>query len=130
MIPITTACQINQHNVLFFTNFIIKITGLFYTTITEDHNCELRLKTANFDHEKKSEYQLQIKLDTLSGLVSPSKSVATVSLHVMHQNSKITEPRKDDCVCRITADLVYTHTPTSERPRVKLFLHIICSLLL
>lgn len=34
---------------------------------------------ANLDHEKNSEYQLQMKLDTLSGLVNPSRSIATVS---------------------------------------------------
>lgn len=61
-------------------NFVTKIAGLFYTNVTEDRNCELRLKTANLDHEKKSEYQLQIKLDTLSGLVNPSKSTAAVSV--------------------------------------------------
>lgn len=65
---------------MFNANFIIKIAGLFYTSVTEDRNCELRLKTANLDHEKKSEYQLKIKLDTLSGLVSPSKSIAMVSV--------------------------------------------------
>jgi len=65
---------------MFYDNFIIKIAGLFYTSVTEDHNCELRLKTANLDHEKKSEYQLKIKLDTLSGLVNPSKSIAMVSV--------------------------------------------------
>lgn len=60
--------------------------GLFYTSITEDRNCELRLKTANLDHEKKSEYQLQMKLDTLSGLVNPSKSTATVKVNVVDVN--------------------------------------------
>jgi hypothetical protein len=62
-----------------FANSAVKISGLFYTSITEDRNCDVRLKEANLDHEKKSEYQLQMKLDTLSGLVNPSKSTATVS---------------------------------------------------
>ncbi|PNF18966.1 hypothetical protein B7P43_G12884 [Cryptotermes secundus] len=60
--------------------------GLFYTSITEDRNCDLRLKVANLDHEKKSEYQLQMKLDTLSGLVNPSRSIATVKVNVVDVN--------------------------------------------
>jgi hypothetical protein len=66
----------------FFINFLINITGLFYTSITEDRNCDLTLKSAKLDHEKKSEYQLQVKLDTLSGLVNPSKNIATVSMNI------------------------------------------------
>ncbi|KDR15408.1 Protocadherin-15, partial [Zootermopsis nevadensis] len=60
--------------------------GLFYTSITEDRNCDLWLKSADLDHEKKSEYQLQVKLDTLSGLVNPSKSISTVKVNVVDVN--------------------------------------------
>lgn len=69
----------NVYNSCSFTNSAINISDLFYTSVTEDRNCDLRLKVAKLDHEKKSEYQLQLKLDTLSGLVNPSKSTATVS---------------------------------------------------
>ncbi|XP_069688978.1 cadherin-99C isoform X2 [Periplaneta americana] len=60
--------------------------GLFYTNITEDRNCELRLKSGSLDHEKKSEYQIEIKLDTLSSLVNPTRSTATVKINVVDLN--------------------------------------------
>jgi hypothetical protein len=96
---------------MFHANVIIKIAGLFYTSVTEHRNCELRLKTANLDHEKKSEYQLQIKLDTLSGLVSPSRSIAMVSMPCYWSvNSEVMEPNENYCVLCV----LYTNTLTTS----------------
>lgn len=38
------------------------------------------------DHESKEEYELNVKLDTLSGLVNPQKSLTTVKIHVTDMN--------------------------------------------
>ncbi|PSN56931.1 Cadherin-99C [Blattella germanica] len=60
--------------------------GLFFANTTDDRNCELRLNSANLDHERTSGYKLTLKLDTLSGLVNPSKSMATVKVNVVDVN--------------------------------------------
>lgn len=60
--------------------------GLFYVNVTEDKNCEVRLAKGNLDHEKKHEYQIRLKLETLSGLINPVKSTALVKIQVVDVN--------------------------------------------
>ncbi|XP_047001442.1 cadherin-99C [Schistocerca americana] len=62
------------------------IQGLFYTNVTKDRNCELRLRTAGLDHEKVQQYQVAIKLDTLSGLVNQMRNSTTVKIQVVDVN--------------------------------------------
>lgn len=69
-----------------FFFFYFGFPGLFYTNITSERNCEVRLKLAKLDHETTEEYQLNIKLDTLSGLVNPQKSLTTLKIHVTDVN--------------------------------------------
>lgn len=56
------------------------ITDIFYTNITAEKNCELRILDAKLDHEHEDEFKLKIRLDTLQGLVNPNKNIANVSL--------------------------------------------------
>lgn len=49
--------------------------------ITEERNCELRLKTGKLDHEVRDKYSIKIKLKTLTGLLNPSKSATVVSIY-------------------------------------------------
>ncbi|KAK6629534.1 hypothetical protein RUM43_003351 [Polyplax serrata] len=65
--------------------------GLFYTNITAERNCEVRLKLSKLDHEVTDQYQLNIKLDTLSGLVNPEKSLTTLKIHVTDINDNAPE---------------------------------------
>lgn len=71
--------------------YIFFFLGLFYTNITTDRNCEVRLKLGRLDHETKEEYQLNVKLDTLSGLVNPQKSLTTVKIHIIDVNDNSPE---------------------------------------
>ncbi|KAK6626827.1 hypothetical protein RUM44_009304 [Polyplax serrata] len=64
---------------------------LFYTNITAERNCEVRLKLSKLDHEVTDQYQLNIKLDTLSGLVNPEKSLTTLKIHVTDINDNAPE---------------------------------------
>lgn len=52
---------------------------IFYTNVTAEKNCELRVKDAKLDHEHEREFVLKIRLDTFAGLVNPEKSESTVS---------------------------------------------------
>jgi hypothetical protein len=50
-------------------------------------------------------------LDTLSGLVSPSKSIAMVSVPCYwSKNSEVIEPKENYCVLCVKADVLYTNT--------------------
>lgn len=60
-----------------FFNVVIFV-DIFYSNVTVDKNCELRIKEAKLDHEHEPEFKLKIRLDTLTGLVNPDKSVTNV----------------------------------------------------
>ncbi|KAJ8894246.1 hypothetical protein PR048_006858 [Dryococelus australis] len=68
--------------------FIIKGNeeGLFYANLTVEKNCELRLKSAGLDHEKREKYIVQLGLRALSGLVSPDRNTTVVKIHVSDVN--------------------------------------------
>lgn len=67
------------------------LPGLFYTNMTAERNCEVRLKLAQLDYEKTEEYVLNVRLDTLSGLVNPSKALTTLRVHVSDVNDNSPE---------------------------------------
>lgn len=52
---------------------------VFTVNVTTEKNCEVRLKESKLDHEHADSYQLKIRLDTLAGVVNPTKSSTTVS---------------------------------------------------
>ncbi|XP_065211081.1 cadherin-99C isoform X2 [Planococcus citri] len=60
--------------------------NIFYSNVTADKNCELRIKEAKLDHEHEPEFKLKIRLDTLTGLVNPDKSVTNVNVQVTDVN--------------------------------------------
>ncbi|XKL62751.1 hypothetical protein PGB90_002584 [Kerria lacca] len=60
--------------------------NIFYTDVTADKKCELRIKNAKLDHEHEDEFKLKIRLDTLAGLVNPAKSIANVNIQVTDVN--------------------------------------------
>ncbi|XP_068081396.1 cadherin-99C isoform X2 [Anabrus simplex] len=60
--------------------------GLFYVNITEDKNCDVKLAKGDLDHEKKHEYQLKLKLETLSGLINQAKTTALVKIQIVDVN--------------------------------------------
>nr|CAD7198411.1 unnamed protein product [Timema douglasi] len=60
--------------------------GLFYVNVTEDRNCELRLKKAELDHENQANYILKLRLNTLSGLVNPDRNITMVKIHILDVN--------------------------------------------
>ncbi|CAG2061851.1 unnamed protein product, partial [Timema podura] len=60
--------------------------GLFYVNVTEDRNCELRLKKAELDHENQANYILKLRLNTLSGLVNPDRNTTMVKIHILDVN--------------------------------------------
>lgn len=55
---------------------------VFTINVTTEKNCEVRLKETKLDHEHAESYQLKIRLDTLAGVVNPSKSTTMVSVYV------------------------------------------------
>ncbi|KAL0274963.1 UNVERIFIED_CONTAM: hypothetical protein PYX00_002973 [Menopon gallinae] len=59
--------------------------------MTAERNCEVRLKLAQLDYEKTEEYVLNVRLDTLSGLVNPSKALTTLKIHVTDVNDNAPE---------------------------------------
>lgn len=68
-------------------NFIfVLFADIFYTDVTADKKCELRIKNAKLDHEHEDEFKLKIRLDTLAGLVNPAKSIANVSVSSYFKN--------------------------------------------
>jgi hypothetical protein len=46
--------------------------------MTEERSCQLKLKQGKLDYETTPEYRVQIRLDTLSGLVNPDRGATTV----------------------------------------------------
>lgn len=52
---------------------------VFTINVTTEKNCEVRLKETKLDHEHAESYQLKIRLDTLAGVVNPTKSTTMVS---------------------------------------------------
>nr|CAD7398924.1 unnamed protein product [Timema cristinae] len=60
--------------------------GLFFVNVTEDRNCELRLKKAELDHENQTNYILKLRLNTLSGLVNPDRNTTMVKIHILDIN--------------------------------------------
>lgn len=54
--------------------------------MTDDRNCAIYLKSANLDYENRTEYLLEVHLDSLQGLVNPDKSYASLKLHVKDVN--------------------------------------------
>ena len=55
--------------------------------VTEDRNCELHLNEGKLDHELRNEYQLSIRLDSLSGYIAPSHSETKVCASYLISNS-------------------------------------------
>ncbi|CAH0392596.1 unnamed protein product [Bemisia tabaci] len=66
-------------------------SDLFYVQVTEDRNCELHLNEGKLDHELRNEYQLSIRLDSLSGYIAPSHSETKVKVQVTDINDNIPE---------------------------------------
>ncbi|XP_063243672.1 cadherin-99C isoform X2 [Bacillus rossius redtenbacheri] len=60
--------------------------GLFFTNMTADKNCELRLKTAGLDHEKREKYVVTLGLQARSGIVNPERNTTVVKVHVSDVN--------------------------------------------
>lgn len=63
----------------FFFFFGCVIVDIFTINVTIEKNCEVRLKETKLDHEHAETYQLKIRLDTVAGVVNPSKSTTMVS---------------------------------------------------
>ncbi|KAL1465415.1 hypothetical protein WDU94_004992 [Cyamophila willieti] len=59
---------------------------LFSVNVTADRNCEVRLTRAELDYETAPEYNLTVRLDTLTGLVNPSRSLAHIKIQVVDLN--------------------------------------------
>lgn len=53
-------------------------TGLFFVNITEDKTCDLLLGEKSLDYEKKNEYNLKLRLDSLADYINQNKSVTMV----------------------------------------------------
>jgi hypothetical protein len=61
-------------------NFVLWVyIDVFTINVTTEKNCEVRLKETKLDHEHAESYQLKIRLDTLAGVVNPTKSTTMVS---------------------------------------------------
>ncbi|KAI5749017.1 hypothetical protein M8J76_003987 [Diaphorina citri] len=59
---------------------------LFQVNVTADRNCEVRLTRPDLDYEMAPEYNLTVRLDTLTGLVNPSRSMAQINIQVVDLN--------------------------------------------
>lgn len=59
-------------------------TDVFTINVTTEKNCEVRLKDTKLDHEHAESYQLKIRLDTLAGVVNPTKSTTMVNNYIVH----------------------------------------------
>jgi protocadherin-15 len=59
---------------------------VFTINVTTEKNCEVRLKDTKLDHEHAESYQLKIRLDTLAGVVNPTKSTTMVSSSLCTDN--------------------------------------------
>lgn len=55
-------------------------TDIFTINVTTEKNCEVRLKETKLDHEHVDSYQLKIRLDSVAGVVNPTKSSTMVSI--------------------------------------------------
>lgn len=53
---------------------------IFTINVTTEKNCEVRLKETKLDHERVESYQLKIRLDSVAGVVNPTKSTTMVSI--------------------------------------------------
>lgn len=53
-------------------------TDIFYTEITPDKNCSLRVKDAKLNYEHEESFKLKIRLDSVAGYVNPARSIANV----------------------------------------------------
>lgn len=65
---------------IYVINFVLR-SDVFTINVTTEKNCEVRLKETKLDHEHAESYQLKIRLDTLAGVVNPTKSTTTVSTY-------------------------------------------------
>ncbi|XP_026810458.1 cadherin-99C isoform X2 [Rhopalosiphum maidis] len=62
---------------------------VFTINVTTEKNCEVRLKETKLDHEHAESYQLKIRLDTLAGVVNPTKSTTMLNVQVIDINDNV-----------------------------------------
>lgn len=62
---------------------------VFTINVTTEKNCEVRLKETRLDHEHAESYQLKIRLDSLAGVVNPTKSTTTLNVQVVDINDNV-----------------------------------------
>lgn len=60
--------------------------GLFFVNITGEKTCDLLLGEKPLDYEKKHEYILKLRLDSLADYINQNKSVTTVKIQVIDVN--------------------------------------------
>ncbi|KAK7603537.1 hypothetical protein V9T40_003536 [Parthenolecanium corni] len=65
--------------------------NIFYTEISPDKNCSLRVKDAKLNYEHEESFKLKIRLDSVAGYVNPARSIANVNVEVVDVNDN--EPR-------------------------------------
>uniref|UniRef100_A0A2S2QWG8 Protocadherin-15 n=1 Tax=Sipha flava TaxID=143950 RepID=A0A2S2QWG8_9HEMI len=62
---------------------------VFTINVTTEKNCEVRLKDTKLDHEHAESYQLKIRLDTLAGVVNPTKSTTMLNIQIIDINDNV-----------------------------------------
>ncbi|XP_021945639.1 cadherin-99C [Folsomia candida] len=60
--------------------------GLFQVKVTPERNCEVVLTRTSLDHEKVSEYEIQVELLTLPGVISRKNSIANIKIKIVDEN--------------------------------------------
>jgi hypothetical protein len=60
--------------------------GLFQVKVTAERNCEVKLTRTSLDHEKVPEYEIQVQLITLPGVISKKNSISRIRIRVVDEN--------------------------------------------
>ncbi|XP_071438739.1 cadherin-99C isoform X2 [Hetaerina americana] len=93
LLKVLTVLNARAHDLVPLACKIVKgnENGLFDAKTTSEKSCELRLNNGHLDHEEKDEYQLQLELETLTGLVNPARSKTNVKVQVIDVNDNVPE---------------------------------------
>lgn len=87
---------------------------LFQVNVTADRNCELRLTRPDLDYEIAPEYNLTVRLDTLTGLVNPSRAVAHINIQVIDLNDNAPQFEYPENIRQFNKHVLYGAMPRDK----------------